>query len=116
MNSGMITLDEYKFDSSLISGNLSILARHEDVISGGYLYDDPLERIGTDDNNSISLTVRKNVNLGTKIIAYNSTAYVFYNNVYVDSTAGNYSILISDEKFDIELNDLKNIQNIGVGL
>lgn len=116
MNSGMITLDEYKFDSSLISGNLSILARHEDVISGGYLDDDPLERIGTDDNNSISLTVRKNVNLGSKIIAYNSTAYVFYNNVYVDSTAGNYSILISDEKFDIELNDLKNIQNIGVGL
>ena len=121
MNPGSINLTEYRFgDVILQSGNLSFMAVHQDLGDGGYLDDDPLERIGTDANNrTVSASFEKPVEIDGHSITFKS-ADIVYNNVYVDADNknGTYDVIISggESRTGIAKTDAKVVQNIAVGV
>ena len=121
MNPGSINLTEYRFgDVILQSGNLSFMAVHQDAGDGGYLDDDPLERIGTDANNrTVSASFEKPVEIDGHSITFKS-ANIVYNDVFVDAdnNKGTYDVIISggESRTGIAKTDAKVVQNIAVGV
>lgn len=121
MNPGSINLTEYRFgDVILQSGNLSFMAVHQDAGDGGYLDDDPLERIGTDANNrTVSASFEKPVEIDGRSITFKS-ANIVYNDVFVDAdnNKGTYDVIISggESRTGIAKTDAKVVQNIAVGV
>ena len=123
MNPGSISLNGYLFgDVTLQTGNLSFMAVHQDIGDGGYLGDDPLERIGigSDANNrTVTASFEKPVEIDGRSITFKS-ADIVYNDVYVDAdnNNGTYDVIISggESKTGIPKTDAKLVQNIAVGV
>lgn len=108
-NSGSASFTGYKFSGISISGNISTYA----VDDGSYIGKDPLSRIGNDSNNrTVSITVEKTNSIDGKTISYDN-ASISYNDVYVDGSAGTYTVTIGGTAYDpIAQTDAKLIKKV----
>lgn len=115
MNPGSIDLKEYKtYGLTLNTENvISVMSIEQGILEGGYQGDDPLSRIGNDSNNrTVSITVEKTNIIGDKTISYDG-ASISYNDVYVDGSAGTYTVTIGGVAYDpIEQGDAKLIKKV----
>ena len=118
MDNGRIILNEYKVNEVyLSSNNLSLIGYDPGLSAGadetGYLGTDPLSRIGNDSNNrTVSITVEKTTIIGGKTISYDN-ASISYNDVYVDGSAGTYTVTIGGTAYDpIAQTDAKLIKKV----
>ena len=121
MNSGYITITEYRANGFVLynngSANLSLIAYDPGISAGvdetGYLGVDPLSRIGNDSNNrTISVTVEKVNSINGKSVSYDG-ASISYNDVYVDGSSGTYTVTIGSVAYDpIEQGDAKLIKKV----
>ena len=115
MNPGSIDLNEYKTNGlSLNTENvLSVMSIEQGVMEGGFQGNDPLNRIGDDSNNrTVSITVEKTNSIDGKTISYDN-ASISYNDVYVDGSAGTYTVTIGGTAYDpIAQTDAKLIKKV----
>ena len=115
MNPGSIDLKEYKtYGLTLNTENvISVMSIEQGILEGGYQGDDPLSRIGNDSNNrTASITVEKTNIIGDKTISYDG-ASISYNDVYVDGSAGTYTVTIGGVAYNpIEQGDAKLIKKV----
>ena len=83
------------------------------ALNSGYRGTDVLERIGNDSNNrTVSVTVEKTNIIGDKTISYDG-ASISYNDVYVDGSAGTYTVTIGGVAYNpIEQGDAKLIKKV----
>ena len=74
---------------------------------------DILVQIGNDSNNrTVSITVEKTTTIGDKSISYDN-ASISYNDVYVDGSAGTYTVTIGGTAYDpIAQTDAKLIKKV----
>lgn len=115
MENGRILLDGYKTNDFVCNcNNLSLIGYNPGGAGEtGYLGTDPLSRIGNDSNNrTVSITVEKVITIGDKTISYDN-ASISYNDVYVDGSAGTYTVTIGGTAYDpIAQTDAKLIKKV----
>ena len=105
---GMISFSGYKvYGLSINSGDISLTS------SSGYFNVQDLTRIGVSEGyTTANITVEKTNIIGDKTISYDG-ASISYNDVYVDGSAGTYTVTIGGVAYDsIEQGDAKLIKKV----
>ena len=112
---GSITMTSYSYNGFILNSSyVSTWAKDDGgALNSGYRGTDVLERIGNDSNNrTVSITVEKTNIIGDKTISYDG-ASISYNDVYVDGSAGTYTVTIGGVAYNpIEQGDAKLIKKV----
>ena len=107
---GIIDFSGYKqYGVSMNSGSISLTSEG----TWGYADDQDLESLGKDSEyNTVNLVVEKTTIIGGKTISYDN-ASISYNDVYVDGSAGTYTVTIGGTAYDpIAQTDAKLIKKV----
>ena len=107
---GIIDFTGYKeYGVSMNSGSVSLSSEG----SSGYAGDQDLESLGRDSEyNTVNLVVEKVNSINGKSVSYDG-ASISYNDVYVDGSAGTYTVTIGGVAYDpIEQGDAKLIKKV----